>query len=154
MKTNRYSLLSLLAALLLSTACTGRHATDNGETEAARLLEQVRIAAEREDFDRAHRLVDSIRHTYPLAVDVRRHLLTYVDTLSLLEARVQSALAGDSLTWAEAAVASLEAAGVPPTDSRLKEAYAQADTLRQRAQRMHMKVRFFERKLQENHLNN
>lgn len=86
---------NLIIAVIALLACSCQ---DNSNEKAASLLDEARQAAEEKNFDVARELIDSIRETYPKAIDVRYETLTFEnemerDKASLEHDEVDSLLA-------------------------------------------------------------
>ncbi len=119
------------------------------ENEAFQLLDEARACTRNGQFRQAHVLIDSLRATYPRAFDARWAALDFEDSLNLAEAREQAAQADSCLTFARYEYDDLRAGGLPDGDSRVKAARARIDSLAIECDRMAMKIRFFQRKIQE-----
>lgn len=72
---------------------------DTPEEKAAMLLDEARHAVAGGEFERARGLVDSLRATYPKAMDVRRSAIAFSDTIEMEEAKVMLADADSMLVF-------------------------------------------------------
>ncbi len=122
---------------------------DKGEQQAAVLLQEARQALTDARLSEAHTLLDSLRHAYPRAVDVRREALRFEDSLNLAEARVEKAAIDSIYTFACLDREELRSTGIDTLSARFKQVRDRADSLRYAVDRAWQKVRFYERKLAE-----
>lgn len=72
---------------------------NNDTDKASALLVEARGAMEENAFDKARKLVDSLRNTYPNELDIRRAALTFMDSLELKQARRDFQVADSALTF-------------------------------------------------------
>lgn len=89
------SVLCFFALLTVVTTCT--QPKEDVEAKAVVLLDDARLAMNEECYDKARQLVDSLRTTYPKAVQTRRNALRFMDTLELNNAKHE--LAQKQLCW-------------------------------------------------------
>lgn len=141
------SLLLLLVSGCLGLCCC--HDDDRGTEQAAALLEEARVELSNGRFDRSYRLLDSLRVTYPKAVDVRRAALLFEDTIHWEEAKVELAAIDSIYTFACLDREELRSTGIDTLSVQFKRLRDHADSLRYAVDRAYQKVRFFERKIAE-----
>lgn len=102
MKTKRF--LSLILIFLCAAAlffvssnlmhqCSEERVYRDEVSAAEALLQTARDAADAQQFDVAHACIDSLRKTYPRAFNTRRDALLFEDTLNLMQARWEYAVA-------------------------------------------------------------
>lgn len=99
----------LLACSFLVVGCTTEKKSEReiAEEKGAELLNQARVALGDSDFQKAYELIDSIRSTYPLALNVREQGILLKDSVQLEEAREEfrkaheSGLKGEQLEEAQ-----------------------------------------------------
>ena len=118
--------IALWGALILLGACTKQV---KPEQEASKLLSQSRQCLAACDYQQAKAFIDSLRRTYPTALNAREEGILLLDSINLAESRVQ-------LDSFEARMASM-------TLDRIGK-----DTMDFFHDEAKEKVRFFERKLQ------
>lgn len=135
----------VLAAISLTVVSCSKI---NPNTEAAPLLEEARQAVLKQDFAKAHALIDSIRSAYPRATQVRWAALYFEDTINLEEAKVQSREADSIYRFGKFEFDDVTK-GLPVYHPTVRAASEKLDSLKMERNRMQMKVRFFHRKIQE-----
>ena len=138
---------SYLLAILFFVSCGTKN---DPECAAQQLLSQARTALKQRDLSLADSLLDSLRHTYPHAVQTRYEALSFADTLRLAQARVEAARA--EIDYAEANDAftrfNAQHPNVSPIDPEYQRQRDRVDTLRMLLDRKQMKVKFYVRKIQ------
>lgn len=87
--------LSILASMMLFS-CGENHTDD-----AYALLDEAHQAVEKQNFDTARRLIDSLRSTYPKEFDARRAALAFSDTIELEQAKCDYMVADSLFTFKE-----------------------------------------------------
>lgn len=119
------------------------------DSEARGLLKKARCCLSEGDYVSARECVVAIRSRHRRAVQVRREALVLVDSINLVEARHEAALAKARMGQLKATVDSLASDGLGETEEPLRSLTWRLDTLRMANERWHQKVRFCERKLQK-----
>lgn len=138
--------------LLMVAFCLGLgscHDDDRGTEQAAALLDEARTELNDGHFERAYNLLDSMRTTYPKAVDVRRAALLFEDTIHWEEAKVELAAIDSIYAFACLDREELRSTGIDTLSAQFKQLRDRADSLRYAVDRAYQKVRFFERKISE-----
>ncbi len=141
--------VTFVVALCLFCSCSQ---PDKGEQQAQELLSQARVAMNDARYADAHTLIDSLRHAYPRAIEVRRQALRFEDSLCLAEARAEQAVIDSIYTFACLDREELRRTGIDTLSVRFKQLRDRADSLRYAADRAWQKVRFYERKTSTNDL--
>lgn len=88
----------VLAAVLLLVACN----TDKTKEYADELLQKASTQFEQKQYDAALMAIDSLRRTYPKAIDARKQALTLQQDIELKQAQEQLAVVDQALQKAKA----------------------------------------------------
>ena len=142
---------SCIIAILAAVCITffGCKEENRGVAQAQALLDEARNEMTNGQFERAYSLLDSMRTTYPKAVDVRRAALLFEDTIHLEEAKVELAAMDSIYTFACLDREELRSTGIDTLSTPFKQLRDRADSLRYAVDRAYQKVRFFDRKISE-----
>lgn len=148
----RHALFSL-AGILLLTACAG-----NAQKNAERLIAEAKTYFEQGRLDEARAAIDSLRHTYPTAVEIRRTALELYQRIELKRAQDGLALTDSLLQAANRQLQALQAQveadkaalqATPEELTRLTLTRIRRDSLRTQFETLGAKIRYIHRKQKE-----
>lgn len=104
MKTRKLTLLGVLLAAILLTACGGNADKRNAED----LLRQARTSFDGGKYDEAITLIDSLRKAYPKEIDERKEALALYQEVELKRSQLNVEAADKALQTVEAEYQSMK----------------------------------------------
>lgn len=101
----RTMLTAIIAATMVTTACD-----DNGQKEAELMLEQARTQLTNKQYDEALHTIDSMRKTYPKAIEARKTGLKLHQDIALSQAQEDLAKTDSALQRVKSEYEAMKAA--------------------------------------------
>ena len=143
----------LMGVALLLTACR-----DSQKAAAEEMLRRADALFEQQQYDRALIVIDSLRKTYPTAVDIRRQALSLQQSIELKRSQEELAVVDSALQAVkqdyerrklEVELAKAELRATPEELTALTKARVRRDSLQTRFDVLCAKIRYIHKKQKE-----
>ena len=148
-----------LAAVVLTGATVLLSACDNDRQKAAeQILARAERLFEQQQYDRALMAIDSLRKTYPTAIDTRRQALSLQQSIELKRSQEELAIVDSTLQVvkqdyerrkAEVEKAKAELRATPEELTALTKTRVRRDSLQTRFDVLCAKIRYIHKKQKE-----